>query len=89
MRIALRTRLGTGVLAKEVVLGHGSKRGMGVSPGCHSKFIRVDTKFLLKLQSDFQGRARILILKHFLLFDLGTVQVGFIPGFVVCKLIVW
>ena len=77
---ALGRRLYPWMLAEEIILGDRGEGGVGVGAAGHPELEGVDAELLLELQADFQSGARILILKHFVLFELGAVQVGIVPG---------
>jgi len=61
---------------------------VGIGSRSHPELEGVDAEFLLQLQADFQGRARILVLKHLLLLDFGSIQVGIVPGLVIGELVI-
>ncbi len=85
----MRPGLDAGMFPEEILLFDRSHGGVGIRAANHPELKRVHTKLLLEGESRLKRLTGILVFNHLLLFGLGPVEVRLVPGFIVCKLVVW
>ena len=80
--------LGSGVLAKEIVLVGGGQRGVRIGRADHPELERVDAEFLLELEPQLETGASVFVLQHFRLLQLGQVEVALVPSLEAGELVI-
>ena len=85
---SMRAGFVTGVLAEEVVLLRGGKRGVAVGRADLPELVRIHTETRFDLEATLERFASVLPSQHLVGLGLGDIEVADVPGLVIGELVV-